>query len=215
MKIPNQNVVVKKIIDVSRHNGIIDWPKVKQGGIKDVIIRLSMGYNAIDPKAVQNAKEAFSAGLKVSYYHFAYPDLRTGSWQGDAKQEAGYFTGLFAGGLLPNPQWLALDLEKWDEVKNIDTPLTNPQFNEWVTVFLSEVKTATGTTCMIYSNKYYLDQHLPPDHQLGNYPLWISNYNKGATPPLPRGWTKYFLWQYTSTASVKGITGNCDMSRLG
>ena len=213
MQTSNQNIAVRKIIDVSKYNGAIDWHKVKSDGVTDVIIRLSLGFNTFDPNALTNANGAAAVGIKVSYYHFAYPDKRPGTVQGDAKQEANYFTGLFAGGKMPQPQWLAVDLENWGPDK--DTPLTKQEYAEWLTIFLAEVKAGTGLTCMVYTYKAYLDQHLPPMHQFGSYPLWIANYNNPPTPPLPIGWKKYFLWQYSESGTVQGITGHCDLSKLG
>jgi lysozyme len=111
------------------------------------------------------------------------------------------------------PEWLAIDLENWGPDR--DTPLTKAEYNQWLTVFLAEVQSATGITCMVYTYKSYLDLHLPPMHQFGSYPLWIANYNNPPTPPLPVGWTKYFMWQYSDSGTMAGITGHVDMSRPG
>lgn len=200
-----------KIIDVSSNNGIVDWNKIANAGVEEVFIRLSLGYNDMDRNAMVNANGAARADLIVGYYHFAYPDKTTGTHTGDAKQEANYFTGLFANGKMPAPAVLALDLENWSAAK--DSPLTKTEYMEWVNVFLSEVKAATGIDCMIYSYKGYLDSHLPADHNLGGVSLWIANYNNVAMPPLPIGWTKYALWQYSEKGSLPGVEGVFDLSK--
>ena len=204
--------MANNIIDVSSNNGEIDWKKVKNDGVTDVIIRLSLGYNDKDKSAIKFAKGANNAGLRVSYYHLAYPDKKPGNFQDDAKQEAGYFTSLFKGGLLPAPYWLAIDLEKM--ANGWDTPLNKSEYLDWLIIFINEVYKTTGIICMIYSNKFYLDDHLPSNHKLGQMPLWISNYNNISKPPLPIGWTQYYLWQYTSSGTVNGITTSVDMNKL-
>jgi lysozyme len=201
-----------KIIDVSANNGLIDWSKVANDGVTDVIIRLSLGFNTKDKKADAYSKAAAAAGIRVSYYHFAYPDKKTGETVvDDAKNEANYFTRLFKGGLMPAPHWLALDLEKWEN--DADSPLNKNEYLQWVVTFLHEVYNATGKTCLLYSNTPYLNSHLPPTHGLGQVPLWISNYNPVTKPPLPKGWKDYYMWQYSEKGRIRGINGFCDLNK--
>jgi lysozyme len=204
---------MEKIIDVSSHNGKIDWRQVVNDGVTDVIIRLSLGYHTKDKMAATYAEAASKSGIAVSYYHFAYPDKKTGGTvDNDARKEARSFTGLFHAGLMPPPRWLALDLEKWEEGK--DSPLNKKEYLKWVAAFLDEVYTTTGKGCLLYSNKPYLESHLPASHRLGKIPLWIANYNPLTSPPLPKGWTNYFLWQFTDVGKVRGIKGYCDLNKL-
>ncbi|PUZ21821.1 hypothetical protein DCC81_24855 [Chitinophaga parva] len=201
-----------KIIDVSSNQGVIDWPAVAQDGVTDVIIRLSLGYADVDKAASKNSQEAAKAGIRVSYYHFAYPDRRTGTAEGDAKQEAQYFAGMAHGGAYPPPRWLAVDLEPWGNQK--DTPLNRQEFLFWVKTFIQEVTALTGVVPFIYSYAPYLNAKLPADHGLGLVPLWVANYGKVATPPLPLGWDRYFMWQYSSDGAVEGISTAVDLNKL-
>jgi lysozyme len=199
---------MEKIIDVSSNNGKINWKQVVNDGVTDVIIRLSLGYHTKDKMATTYAKAASGAGIAVSYYHFAYPDKKTGGTvDQDARNEARFFTGLFHAGVMPSPRWLALDLEKWEEGR--DSPLNKEEYLKWVAAFLHEVYTTTGKACLLYSNKPYLDSHLPASHGLGKMPLWIANYNRVTNPALPVGWTNYFLWQ-----KIRGVNGSFDKNKL-
>jgi lysozyme len=204
---------MEKIIDVSSHNGKINWRQVVADGVTDVIIRLSLGYHTKDKMAATYAEAASKAGITVSYYHFAYPDKKMGGTvDNDARKEARSFTGLFLDGLMPAPRWLALDLEKWEGDR--DAPLNKKEYLKWVAAFLGEVYTTTGKGCLLYSNKPYLDSHLPASHGLGKTPLWIANYNPVTNPALPKGWSAYFLWQFTDAGKVRGINGCADMNKL-
>lgn len=201
-----------KIIDVSSNQGVIDWPAVASDGVTDVFIRLSLGYGDLDKMALHNSQEAEKAGIRVSYYHFAYPDRRTGTVEGDAKQEAQYFVS-WACDTYPAPHWLAVDLEPWGNQK--DTPLNRQEFLLWVKTFIQEVTALTGVVPLLYSYTPYLNAKLPGDHGLGMVPLWVANYGKVSTPPLPIGWDRFFMWQYSSDGAVKGISTAVDINRTG
>lgn len=202
---------MQKIIDVSSNNGVIDWSRAKADGVADAVIRLSLGYNTADKKAFINARDAHAEGMRVSFYHFAYPDKKQeGSVKSDAEAEANYFISLLR--KLPPAHMLALDLEEWEGER--DSPLSSQDFYDWVLYFLTRVFDSTGIVPMIYSYKDYLDRHLPKTHRLGGLPLWIANYDPIVSPGLPKGWNSYYLWQYTANAIIKGISGPCDLSRF-
>ena len=62
-------------IDVSKHNGDIDWAKVAQSGVKFAIIRTGFGKeatNQIDPKFEANYKGCKDNGIFVGAYHYSY-----------------------------------------------------------------------------------------------------------------------------------------------
>ena len=61
-----------KGIDVSKHNGTINWSKVKNDGVKFAIIRAGYGTDTIDPKFKSNIEGAIAAGLDVGIYWFSY-----------------------------------------------------------------------------------------------------------------------------------------------
>ena len=61
-----------KGIDVSYHQGLIDWKKVKQSGIEFAIIRAGYGRNTVDKKFIENIVGANTAGLKIGIYWFIY-----------------------------------------------------------------------------------------------------------------------------------------------
>lgn len=200
------------IIDVSKHNGKINWQQVAAAGVTDVIIRLSLGYGAIDSSALYHAQNASNAGVAVSYYHFAYPDKKIGGGvESDATAEAKYFVEQFSKGRMPAPRYLAVDLENWSETT--DSSLAPSDYYKWLVVFLQTVLIETGIVPIVYSYASYLTGKLPQGHKLGAYPLWIANYSKD-NPPLPTGWDRYFMHQYSAKGSVPGITGDVDLNRL-
>lgn len=64
---------MKKGLDLCYHQGTVDWKKVKSSGIDFIIPRDGWGTNDLDPKLIQNVKEAQEAGISVpGVYHFIY-----------------------------------------------------------------------------------------------------------------------------------------------
>lgn len=176
-------------------------------GLKHVYIRTSLGYKDKDDKCAINAVNAHKAGLKVSYYHFAYPSKSSSATViDDAKNEAGWFCDVIK--TLPAFENLVIDCENFSS--NTDSTLSKDEYQLWLQTFLDTVKTITGADCIIYTYADYLTRHLPDNHPFGKYKLWIANYSNVAIPKLPKGWNSYYMWQYTDKGTIDGISGNID-----
>ena len=194
------------IIDLSADNGsAIDFNALFAAGITNVILRSSLGFGDVDKNLQVNAKAAAVAGITVSYYHLAYthPNVDVVS---DATKQSQFFCDTVNSTGIP-AKYVALDLET-------PTTLSSDDYALWVSTFLSNVQSIMGIPPIVYSYKAWLDAHLPASHSLGSYSLWIANYNNVTTPDLPIGWSTYFLWQYSETGSVSGVTGNVDCSQF-
>lgn len=195
------------IIDLSKNNGTIDFSAL--AGVDEIFIRSSLGYGDKDSSLALNANGAAAANIPVSYYHFAYPHL-VGNEAADATKQANWFLDTIS--TLPKPTHLAIDLENFSA--NADATLTPQAYALWLKVFLETVKGRTGITMIIYTYADYLNRHLSADHSFGGYPLWIANYGNTDAPPVPHGWTSYFMWQYSASGVMDGIEGKVDLSRL-
>jgi GH25 family lysozyme M1 (1,4-beta-N-acetylmuramidase) len=93
-------------IDVSHWNGTIDWAKVASSGRRFAFMKATEGTTFRDPTYAENRQGAVAAGLVVTAYHFARPDLNPGG----AVAEANHFAdvaGIGAGDIIP-----VLDLER-------------------------------------------------------------------------------------------------------
>jgi len=200
------------IIDLSSNNGTVDLAKAKQAGVTNVILRATMGVGSTDKLLVGNATKAKQAGLEVSYYHFSYPDQKCGGTEvADATAEANYFIDTIS--KLPDYVDLIIDCEPKD-AQGSDTPLTPEQYELWLQTWLDVVKDRTGTDAVIYTYADYLNRHLPKDHAFGNHKLWIANYStKIKTPPIPNGWSTWYMWQYSQSGKVAGIATAVDLSK--
>ncbi len=192
-------------IDVSANNGAIDWSKVANTIVKTdfAYIKSSEGVGYTDPKFLTNASKAKMNNVKTGYYHFA--SLNTTNGVADAKAEADYFMSVIC--KAPKADLpLILDLE------TNKVGLKKPQVVEWISVFFDEMKKAGFNDTALYSYTPFLDSNLPLNHGLGSVRLWLAAYVNGA-PKLPKGWSEYWIWQYTSKGMVSGIKGNVDLNK--
>jgi len=200
-------------IDISHHNNLPDWNAIKTAGISFCYIKLSEGVGTPDNKANLNAAAAKASGFKTGFYHFCRPDSRNGGTViNDAIAEAQYVLSrintIETKASLP----LVLDLE---DQQNWDTPLNRADYLGWINTFIETIIHATSIPPIIYSRKEYLDRKLPPDHDLGNYKLWICRYGlKDCIKVLcPTGWKDWAMWQYTEDGTI-GNNSKLDINIL-
>jgi GH25 family lysozyme M1 (1,4-beta-N-acetylmuramidase) len=190
-----------KGIDVSKHQGVIDWKKVKADDIDFAMIRASFGRNGdgfknngIDDMFEDNYKNAKAAGVKVGAYHYCYADTLA-----EAHKEADNFLTRLKGKTFDYP--VALDLEDGETTGK----LSDKEITDIAIAFLEDVKKA-GYDVMIYCNKYWFTSKVE-DSRLKNYPHWLAEWKD---KPTYSG--KFDMWQYTSDGRVSGIKGRVDMN---
>lgn len=183
-------------IDVSRYQGNIDWNQVKNSGISFAMLRGGYGQNNIDPFFHQNAAACRKFGIPFGIYWFSYA-YNTQM----AVQEAEYCTALAK--QYPVTWPLAYDLE-YDTVRYAaqnGITINKNLATDMVMAFCSRIK-ASGYIPMYYSNLDYY--HRMFDTGRLPYDLWFAQY---ASEPSITGMA---MWQYTSTGSVPGVSGDCD-----
>jgi lysozyme len=194
-------------IDVSYHQGAIDWRRVAASGMRFAFLRTSAGTLTADTAYAANRSGARAAGLTIGSYHFANPDGAAN----DAANEAAWFlrnATISSGDLLP-----VLDLE-------VANGLDPASLTAWAQAWLSQVTAATGVRPIVYTNNaFWASSMANTDWFARNgYPvLWIANWTSASQPSVPAGswggsgWT---FWQHSSTGSVPGIAGAVDLDRF-
>jgi GH25 family lysozyme M1 (1,4-beta-N-acetylmuramidase) len=193
-------------IDVSYHQGSIDWSRVASAGKRFAYARASAGTLTADSAYAANRAGARAAGLAVGAYHYGNPD----SAPNDAANEASWFlqnATVASGDLVP-----VLDLE-------VSNGLDAPTLTSWVQTWLSQVAAATGVKPIIYTNRSFWTTSMANTEWFAQngYRLWIAHWTTASQPTLPAadwgglGWT---LWQHSSTGSVPGIAGKVDLDRF-
>lgn len=187
-------------IDVSKYQNQIDWTAVKNAGIQFAMIRTGFGGDPnswdsqTDPYFESNYAEAASAGLKVGAYHYSYAASIT-----DASNEADLCLHILNGRHLDYP--VAYDVEDPSL-----SGLSTDTLGQIVQTFCSKLQQA-GYQVLVYSNVNFYNAHLTST-AVSQYDTWIANYTQNS---LPNFSGKYTMWQYSSSGSVPGISGSCDM----
>lgn len=190
-----------KGIDVSHHNGSIDWKKVKESGYVFAFIKITEGVTFYDKRFLENYTKAKANGLFVGAYHFARPS------KGDAIDEANYLVdtlmnqGCFQKGDLPP----VLDLEA------NDSKLSKAEIVNWVHQWINRVKERIGVQPIIYTYRDYANTYL--DESLKHIPLWYARYGVNK-PQNICGWERWHFLQYTAAGSVPGIASNVDLNEF-
>lgn len=188
-------------VDVSEHDGAIDWQTVKASGVDFAMIRLGYrGYGTegtivLDSYFLDNIVGAKEAGLKVGVYFFSQAITAE-----EAREEARYVIDQLkqVGVELDYP--VAFDQEP---ITNGDVARTdgisNSQLTENAIAFCQEIERA-GYTPMIYGNQHDLAK-LDLTGELAAYDVWLAEYETDA----PTAQTDYVMWQYTENGTVSGI----------
>lgn len=190
--------MAKKGIDVSYHQGSINWSKVKDAGIEFAILRIGYGMydNQKDTQFETNYKNARAVGIPVGVYHYSYAKTVD-----EAKREADLVL-----------KWLNnrdLDLPVYFDIEDkTQQNLGKDTLNAICRKFCNAIE-AGGYWAGIYSNKYWATGLIDGPTLGKRYTYWVAQYNSKCTYTGP-----YAMWQYSSSGSVNGISGRVDMNYL-
>ena len=191
-------------IDVSAHQGNIDWERVRAEGFDFAFIRIgyrgySVGDIYPDEYARENLAEAKAAGFDVGVYFYAQAISIE-----EAKQEAQWCLDFLAGENLQLPV-----VYDWEYVSPSARTggMDKATLTECVKTFCSAIENA-GYQPMIYFNKH-VSQDLMDLQALSEYPFWLALYNEQMDYPY-----QVDFWQYTEEGKVPGIEGDVDIDLM-
>ena len=192
------------IIDVSTHNGIIDWQKVR-GNIEAAVIRLgyrgySKGTLAYDNRYKENRVACEQLGIPYSLYFF--PCSITDE---EAMEEADFIIKECVGMNFVLPVFLDSEIAETKFGSGRADNLNREDRTRFLKIICNRLQ-AAGIPAGIYASaswfKYQLDLSQLP------YSIWVAQWSNQLTFA-----GDYVLWQYTSKGTIPGITGNVDLSR--
>ncbi|GAA3389824.1 hypothetical protein GCM10017752_15890 [Streptomyces roseoviridis] len=186
-------------LDVSSHQGNVDWARVSSAGARFAYVKATEGTTYKSPYFTQQYSGSANAGLIRGAYHFALPDRSSGAAQAD-------FFVANGGGWSKDGKTLpgALDIEYNPYGGGTCYGLSQSAMTSWITAFVERYKTKTGRYPMVYSTTDWWSRCTGDTTALGSKtPLWIANYN-GTPLPLPRGWSTYTIWQTADHGTFPG-----------
>lgn len=190
-------------IDVSNHQGTIDWSLVAASGTRFAFAKATEGRSFVDPMYATNRAGAALSGVVFGAYHFARPD----DTANDAILEADHFVDVAQpqpGDLLP-----VLDIESTGG-------LTQAQVTQWILAWLDRVTERLGVRPIVYTSPHGWENRTGDTTAVvdaGYSVLWVAHW--GVPSPLVpaanwggNGWT---FWQYGNCGTVPGIDGCVDV----
>lgn len=192
-----------KIIDVSEHNGIIDWKRVKAAGIDGVIIRAGFGKGNADKQYQNNIKGAINAGLKyIGVYWFSYAYTK-----GMAKREAQFLNDLVIKykDNINLGAFFDWEYDSMKYAKKNNVVMTKAKITDLCVVFCETI-TELGYVAGYYLNLDYERNYIDTS-RLKNFRKWFAQYSSQRS-------SKCNIWQYTSKGTVDGIKTNVDMNEV-
>lgn len=185
-------------IDISKHQGSVDFNQVKNSGVQFIIARIGYGMyeNQKDVQFENFYNGAISNDIPVGVYLYSYALNET-----EAEREAEVALDWLNNRKLNLPVYY--DIEDKSQTNLGKTTLTN-----MCKAFCNKIESA-GYWSGVYANKYWLTTFLDSAELEKRYTIWVAQYNKQNTY---KG--KYDMWQYSSSGKVNGINGNVDMNIL-
>ena len=185
-----------KGIDVSHHQGNIDWKKVREAQPKlaFVYVKCTEGKSYVDPMFKKNADGAASVGYNVGAYHY----FRMTS--GAHEQFQNFKTQMDA---------VHIDLIPMVDVERGDGK-PRKELQDSLQVLLDLLEKEYGKKPMIYGTNRSYNEFCAPE--FNHYPLYIGRYGKNK--PVVTGPSHYTIWQYSEDTSIPGIPKPVDMCRF-
>ena len=205
-------------IDVSEHNGTIDWQSVKDAGIDFAILRVGFAGDTsggrLDNYFRRNVSECERLGIPYGVYLYSY--ARNGD---EAQAEARLMLSALKGHSPTLPVYYDLEEQK----TNADgspkwTPFNDPsKLASIAKTFCGQIA-AAGYKPGIYANVNWFKNYLTdPCFLSSGWSIWTAQswyggrYDEclGLTPEAP---AKYDCWQYSFRGSVPGVSGDVDVN---
>ena len=216
-------------IDLSHHNGNVNWNEIKKSGVKFTFIKLTEGMtyydgNAKDYDINKNIKDAIANDIIVSYYHFARFGRTTNPTTDGINDATNFITHLNnLSGLYGKPKLpVVLDLEEdcfnkedsynWGQISK-----PNASINEYTKAFISKME-ASNYKIMIYCRTDLVQKWNLTNYS--KYPFWVARYMdlrknnpEVEEPNIPKEWKDgWTAWQFSPAGYIAGVSGDVDLN---
>ena len=192
-------------IDVSDHQGWIDWDAVAADGVQFAFVRVgNRGYTEgtinLDTRFNDNLDGAEAAGIPVGVYFFSQATNAD-----EAREEADFVVSQLGGRALQLP--IVFDHEPVVDSSGRANNVDRQTLTEAAVAFCQRVQ-SDGYTAMVYGNSGDIARY--DRNTITSYPIWYAEY--GA--PVPSAMFDFAIWQYSNTGTIDGISVPVDLNLL-
>ncbi len=173
----------------------IDWSAIAESGQQFVFMKATEGTTHVDEWFERDWAGTRRAGVPRGAYHFANPGSLS-----SAKEQARHFADTIGRVDRPGDLPPVLDLES-------SGGLSPASLITWTRTWLRTVERRTGRTPIIYTGMSFWQTAMANSKDFTRYPLWVAYYPSDTRlrPVRIGGWASWTLWQYTSSASLRGV----------
>lgn len=184
-------------IDISRHQGQIDWRSVADAGIRFAWIKATEGGDHLDGAFRRNWTLAWAAGVRRGAYHFVY-------WCRRAEDQAAWFLA----NVPADPEALppVLDVEWNPQSRSCPDKMPRHAALAQMKIILGAMERTYGKTPVIYAPLDFYREII--QGELARYPLWVRDVEASADG-YDRG--DWLIWQHAENGRVAGIAGEVDL----
>ncbi len=192
-------------IDLSHHNGVVDWHQIAREGVGFAILKASEGLTWTDKRYARNVLGAASVGIPAAAYHYArvYNDPTA-----EARAAVAAAAPL---------KRVHLDVESHHD-------RSPEELGEWIAAWCAEYEKLTGLTAMIYTASWFAVPRLNDGRSVTSrvdplkWPLWVADYVRASTRQVASewdgSWPRQLLWQFSGSGHCLGVTGRVDLNWL-
>lgn len=180
-------------IDVSHHQGMIDWKVVAKSGLQFVYIKASEGADYKDPEFKGNWAGAQNFGIARGAYHFFLVNA-------PGKEQAEHFIALAPDDPLALPPVVDVELSGANQsVESVE------KFQAELKTYIDIVSAHYHKPVIVYANASFRDKYLKG---MRTGPLWLSDL---ILRPSSQTLAGCMFWQYSERGKVPGIDGFVDL----
>lgn len=193
-----------KVIDVSHHQGIINWDTfARESDCYGVILRIGY-FKTLDKQFERNISEIKRLNIPYGIYLFSYASSNNG-----ALIESEFTNEVINKYDLKPTLGIYYDIESWKTNLSSSDYITKDMYDSIVNTYINNIKRNVGDNYNIglYSGRWYAMNRLGDVSK--SYVSWVAEYNNTCKYDA-----SYKMWQYTSKGSIPGIIGNVDISYL-
>lgn len=197
---PSRSQYPVRGIDVSNHQGAIDWERVRAAGISFAYVKASEGRTFTDPDFAAFASGARRAGLRVGAYHY-FTLCSPGGAQAERFIAA-------SGGPVPGDLPPVVDLEFGGNCAHRPTVA---DFDREYAAFDAAVTAAFGHPPVLYLTSDFADQYLDGARRRGAAQAGRQQWVRETLGRPGGGCVRWTFWQYSARGRVDGVDGPVDL----
>ncbi|WP_307857034.1 GH25 family lysozyme, partial [Pseudarthrobacter albicanus] len=210
-------------LDVSEHQPSVNWQQQRNMGARFAYIKATEGNYYTNPIFGAQYDGSRGVGMIRGAYHYANPAASSGADQARIFVRSG---GGWSGDGYTMPPVLDFEGNPYAGQTingfyqgNICYDMSPGELTAWAHDFSNTMQALTGRLPVIYTGYYWWRDCVGNPLGFGDSPLWIPSYPISASNnagPLPRSWSNYSIWQYSSTGPFAGDSNvwNGDLASL-